>query len=240
MTKSRVYLAGALLLASAGAAQADSFTVSPAVVSDYDFRGITQSANDPALQVGATYSHDSGIYVGAWSSNVNFGPGDPKIELDLTAGYTWGDAKESFAYDSGIVYYTYVSKSDFNYPEVYFGITKDWFNAKVFYSWDFAGLSQSAWYLSTTGTFPLPQDFSLAVHAGYSFGDYWDKAVQGNEKTGSYYDWSVGVTKALGNFTLGVSYIDGSNWHDYAGTNVFDTRGRIVGSITTTLPWAAK
>jgi uncharacterized protein (TIGR02001 family) len=234
MTKSRVYLAGALLLASAGAAQADSFTVSPAVVSDYDFRGITQTAKDPALQVGATYSHDSGFYVGAWSSNVNFGPGDPKIELDLTSGFTWGDAKESFAYDAGIVYYTYVSKSDFNYPEVYFGITKDWFNAKLFYSWDFGGVGDSAWYLSTTGTFPIPADFSLVAHAGYSGGDYWDKAY-GN----GYFDWSIGVTKALGNFTLGVSFIDGSDLKDSPG-KVFDTRSKVVGTITTTLPWSAK
>ena len=232
MIKSRVLLAGALVLSSIGAAQADSsFTVTPALVSDYDFRGISQTAKDPALQVGATYTGDSGFYLGGWASNVNFGAGDPKTEIDLTTGYTWGDAKASGAFDAGVVYYTYVSKSDYNYPEVYLGYTKDWFNAKVFYSWDFGGLGQTAWYLSTTGTFPLPSDFALVAHAGYSTGDYWDKNY-GN----GYVDWSVGVTKAIGKFTVGLSFIDGSDLKDVPG-KVFDTRSKVVASISTTLPW---
>jgi len=231
MIKSRVLLAGALVLSSLGAAHADSFTVSPALVSDYDFRGITQTAKDPALQVGATYSHDSGFYLGGWGSNVNFGSGDPKVELDLTTGFTWGDAKESAAFDAGVVYYTYVSKSDFNFPEVYFGVTKDWFNAKLFYSWDFGGLGDSAYYLSTTGTFPLPSDFALVAHAGYNGGDYWDK----NYGDG-YFDWSVGVTKAIGKFTVGLSFIDGSDLADVPG-KFFDTKSKVVATISTTLPW---
>jgi hypothetical protein len=95
MIKSRVFLAGALLVAAAGTAHA-GLTVTPAVVSDYDFRGVTQTANDPAVQVGATYAFDSGLYVGGWGSNIKFGAGDPKLELDWSAGYTFGDAKEGF------------------------------------------------------------------------------------------------------------------------------------------------
>jgi uncharacterized protein (TIGR02001 family) len=234
MSMSRISMAGVLLWASAGAAQADSFTVTPALVSDYDLRGISQSAKEPAIQLGATYAHESGFYVGAWGSNINFGRGDPKMELDLTSGFTFGDAKESFAYDAGIIYYTYVGKSDYNYPEVYVGITRDWFNAKIFYSWDFNGVGNSAWYLTTTGTFPLPQDFAFIAHAGYSGGDYWDKAYGDG-----HIDWSVGVTKTVGKFTLGVSFIDGSDLKDGPG-KVFDTRSKVVGSISTTLPWSAE
>ena len=143
MIKSRVFLAGALLVAAAGTAHA-GLTVTPAVVSDYDFRGVTQTANDPAVQVGATYAFDSGLYVGGWGSNIKFGAGDPKLELDWSAGYTVGDAKEGFAYDLGAVYYTYQkSGSDFNYGEVYAGVTRDWFNAKIFYSPDFGGARQA-------------------------------------------------------------------------------------------------
>ena len=69
-------MALALLLA-AGPAGAE-VTVTPAVVSDYDFRGITYSAHSPALQLRIDYADPSGIYAGAWGSNVDFGPGDPK------------------------------------------------------------------------------------------------------------------------------------------------------------------
>ena len=77
MTQSRLYLATALL-AFAGAAQAE-LTVTPAVVSDYDFRGISQTAKSPALQLGLNYATESGLYVGAWGSNLDFGSGDPKV-----------------------------------------------------------------------------------------------------------------------------------------------------------------
>ena len=67
MIKSRVLLAGALLVA-AGAANA-GVTVTPAVVSDYDFRGISQSAKDPAFQLSVNYTADSGFEEigGYWS-----------------------------------------------------------------------------------------------------------------------------------------------------------------------------
>ncbi len=229
MNTSRILLAGALLAAT-GAAQA-AVTVTPTVVSDYDFRGISQTAESPALQLAVTYANDSGFYLGGWGSNVDFGAGDPNIELDVTAGFTFGDAKEGFAYDIGAVEYTYVGKSDFNYPEIYAGITRDWFNAKLFYSWDFGGLSQNAWYLSSTGTFPLPSDFSLVAHAGYSGGDYWDT----NYGDG-YFDWSIGVTKAFGKFNVGLSFVDGSDLP--SSGKVFSTDSKVMLSISTTLPWA--
>ena len=106
MIKSRILLAGALL-AVAGVASAD-ITVTPAVVWDYDFRGVSQTAGDPAVQAGITYTHASGAYVGAWASNVQFGPGDPNIEMDFFGGFAGGDATKSVAYDVGIIYYTYV------------------------------------------------------------------------------------------------------------------------------------
>jgi uncharacterized protein (TIGR02001 family) len=239
MIKSRVFLAGALLVAAAGSAQA-GLTVTPAVVSDYDFRGITQTANEPALQVGATYAFDSGLYIGGWGSNVKFGPGDPKLELDWSLGYAFGDAKEGFAYDFGVVYYTYQkSGSDFNYPEIYAGVTRDWFNAKIFYSNDFGGKSTPgstpAFYLSTTGTFPAVWDTSLVVHAGYSAGTYWDDFYDNG-----YFDWSVGLTKTFGSVTFGVSFIDGHDLPDPGHKQPFSTGSRVVGSISTTLPWASE
>lgn len=43
------------------------------LASDYRTRGISQTQNDPAVQAGVTLAHSSGLYLGAWSSNVDFG-----------------------------------------------------------------------------------------------------------------------------------------------------------------------
>ncbi|MCX7036599.1 MAG: TorF family putative porin [Proteobacteria bacterium] len=241
MIKSRVLLASALFVAAAGSAHA-GLTVTPAVTSDYDFRGVTQTENKAAFQLGTTYGFESGAYAGLWASNVKFGnPPGTNLELDLAGGYTFGDAKEGVAWDIGGVYYTYfggTSPSDLNYLEVYAGATKGWFNGKVFYSPDFGGKATTgntpAWYLSTTGTFPLPAEFSLVTHAGYSFGDYWDKYGK------SYLDYSVGVAKTFGSITLNVSYVDGSDLPGASRNQPFSTASKVVATISTTLPWASE
>lgn len=233
MIQSRVLLAGALLVV--GCAQADEFTVTPALVSDYDFRGITQTANDPALQLGLKYEHESGFHASAWGSNVKFGPGDPKAEVDLSGGFKFGDPDSGFQYDAGAIYYTYVSQSDYNYPELYVGMKLGWFSAKLNYSWEFLGVKESAYYLSTAGTLPLPQDFAVIAHLGYSGGNYWDR-FYGN----GYYDWSVGVSKKLANFTVGLTYVDGSNLPSGPKNTPFSTDARLVASVSTTLPWSAQ
>jgi uncharacterized protein (TIGR02001 family) len=235
MIKSRILLAGALL-AVCGAASAD-ITVTPAVVWDYDFRGVSQTAGDPALQAGITYTHASGAYVGAWASNVQFGPGDPNVEMDFFGGFAGGDATKSVGYDVGIIYYTYVSASGLNYPEIYAGITKGWFNVKLSYSWDWGGsdrpsfVSGTAYYLEGNATIPLPAGFTGLAHIGWSDGSYWSDAY-GN----GYVDWAVGASHAFGHFTGTLKYIDGSDLPD-GGSKFFKTDGKAWVGFQTTLPW---
>jgi uncharacterized protein (TIGR02001 family) len=79
------------LTLSAVAANAE-ITGTVTAVSDYDFRGITQTAQDPALQGSIDYAHDSGFYIGAWASNVDFGDCcDENIEVDLYTGFRGGE-----------------------------------------------------------------------------------------------------------------------------------------------------
>ena len=64
------------LLALSGVSQAQ-FTSTWTAVSDYDFRGFSQSAKGPALQGSADYAFgESGFAVGAWASNVDFNDPD--------------------------------------------------------------------------------------------------------------------------------------------------------------------
>jgi uncharacterized protein (TIGR02001 family) len=228
MIKSRIAVAAALL-AVAGAANA-GFTVTPTIASDYDFRGVSQTDVDQdgkfAFQLGATYAAESGFYVGAWGSNIDFGTSKPDIELDYLAGFA-GESSLGFNYDVGAVYYTYPSAGSLNTVELYAGITKDWFNFKLSYSPEVAESSESSVYVESNLTFPLPQGFGLTAHLGYGMGD----------ATVSYLpdetlDYSVGLTKSLGNFALAVKYVD----TDLSGW----TGNRVLATISTTLPWASE
>jgi uncharacterized protein (TIGR02001 family) len=238
---------GALVIGLLGVATATQAGVTSTwtAVSDYDFRGITQSAKDPAIQASVDYAHDSGFYIGLWGSNVEFGPGDPNVEGDLYAGFT-KTLDSGFSYDVGGVYYTYYTDPNpsLNYFEIYGGVgftTKSGLSikGKLFYSPDFGGDftpgDTEAQYLSGDLSVPLPSGFSASAHVGYSFGTYWKDGFFNGEDA-EYFDYAVGVGYAAGKFNLALKYIDGSDAKDF-GTDTFSTDGKVVFSVATTFPW---
>src|SRR5829696_3532061 len=166
-------LAAAALTLSSLAANAE-ITGTVTVVSDYDFRGITQTAQDPALQGSIDYSHASGFYAGAWGSNVDFGDCcDENVEVDLYAGFRGG---ETITYDVGAIYYLYPGAEDIDFPEIYAGLGWNWLSGKIWYSNDFGNSGESALHYEANGAWELPANFGLTAHLGYSDGDYWDNA----------------------------------------------------------------
>lgn len=234
------------LLGVAGATQA-GVTSTWTAVNDYDFRGITQTAGDPALQASLDYAHDSGWYIGAWGSNIDFGAGDPNLEVDVYTGFT-KTLESGLNYDVGGVYYTYPSASDFNYLEIYGGLgftAKSGLSVKgkFWYSPDFGGDSTpgdtSAEYIQGDLTMPLPANFSITAHAGYSFGDYWDSFLKDAGAGDNYFDYAVGVGYTAGKFNLAVKWIDGSDLKESDGTpgGIFSSEARVVLSVATTFPW---
>ena len=243
---------GALLIGLLGVAGATQAGVSSTwtATNDYDFRGNTQSSKDPAIQASLDYAHESGWYVGAWGSNIDFGitevPGglkDPGLEVDLYTGFT-KSLESGVTWDAGIVYYGYPDESDFDYFEIYGSIAKDWFKAKLWYSPKFAGnaaedLAQSlvgddnvsAWYVEANGTWALPSNFSIIAHLGYSTGDYWDNAFGDDQM-----DYAVGVGYTAGKFNLALKYVDTDGDVKVTG-DAFNNEGRAILTVATTFPW---
>ena len=95
---------------------------SVALVTDYRFRGVSQSDNDLALQGGITATHKSGLYAAVWASNLaGWGTfGGANLELDLVGGYKM-PIGEGGALDVGLTWYMYpggADKTDFAEPYV--------------------------------------------------------------------------------------------------------------------------
>lgn len=221
------------LLGAATAANA-GVTSTWTLTNDYDFRGNSQSAKDPAVQGSVDYAAESGWYLGAWGSNVDFGEADVDLEVDVYTGFS-GSSEGGLGYDVGVVYYAYPDESDFNYIEAYGSISKDWFKGKLWYSNDFGGDATSgdtpAWYVEANGTFPLPANFSLLAHVGYSLGDYWDDL--GDETL----DYSIGVGYTLNQFNLALKYVD-TDTDVVVQDDVFNNEGRVIFTFATTFPWS--
>jgi uncharacterized protein (TIGR02001 family) len=224
------HAAGAFaLMMAATAAQADELSATVTAVSDYDFRGISNSARDPALQGSLDYSSDHMWYAGIWASTIDFGPIDTDIEADLILGLS-GGSEDTVTWDLGVTYYAYLGESDLNYPEFYVGLDRkftDTFSmgGKFWYSQDYAGVDESASYLEVNGRFELPKDFGLEFHVGRSDGDYWD-AVNGD----GYTDYAIGLTYSYKGIDFGLKYVDGSDLPD-GGVDLFSTESKVLFTI---------
>ena len=112
-----------------------------AVGSDYLWRGTTQTFHQAAVSGGLDYSHDSGIYLGTWASNVNWSDGNGggylmDHEIDLYGGFS----KEfgAVGIDVGAIYYAY-PHADFDtnsFYEVYGGVSAMGANVMAYYNID--------------------------------------------------------------------------------------------------------
>jgi uncharacterized protein (TIGR02001 family) len=213
------YLSAAVLLALSGAAQAD-VTSTITLTNDYDFRGMSQTLNDAAVQASIDYAHESGFYLGTWASNIDEGfysildpvtgdlIGSARTEVDFYTGFKIpvGD----LGLDFGLSYYTYAGASDYNYAEVYAKASFKFLAAGVFYSNDFGGKAtgdsgDSAMYVYADAAIPVGP-ISLLAHAGMSDGDGIEEAVfYGVED--SYTDYSFGLSYAASGFTTALKYV---------------------------------
>ncbi len=194
-------LACAVLLAaplSALAADESPYSWEVAAVSDYVFRGASQTDEDPTVQAGFTYTTAPGIYANVWASGVDFGTDKPDYEVDVTIGWNT-DLTEQVNFDAALTRYLYPDAGSNNYNELITTTTfADTYSATVAYSNDVWNTDTDGWYLAVGGEWELPQEFSLNAGLGYST---FEKDVAED-----YLDWSLGVSRAFGPATVGLTY----------------------------------
>ena len=231
----------ALLAATPALAQDEAksaFTVSGSValVSDYRFRGVSQSDKEGAIQGGITVSHDSGFYAGAWGSNLaGWGTfGGSNTELDLFGGYKVA-LGEGLALDAGLTWYMYPGGADTtDFAEIYAKLSATVGPVNLLGGVAYAPKQEALgrFYLSgasyATGIPDAPGDkednlyiwgdisstlpdtpITLKGHVGYSNGNS-GLGPNGTSvaPTGKYIDWLVGVDVAVGPVVLGAAYVD--------------------------------
>lgn len=180
------------------AAPESSLSFNVGGVSDYRYRGISQSRLKPAVQGGIDYADKSGFYVGAWASSIKWikdAGGDASMELDLYGGYK--GAVGDVAYDVGFLRYEYPSNKlavSANTNELYGAVTMG--PATLKYSHAVSNLfgfadSKNSYYVDLSASFDLGEGFSLVPHVGY-------QSVKNNSDF-SYTDYSLTLGKDLGN-----------------------------------------
>ena len=164
-------------------------------VTDYRYRGISQTRLKPAVQGGVDFAA-GGLYVGVWASSIKWikdAGGDAPAEIDVYGGYKGDIVKDSLTYDVGVLSYQYPGHKLSVSPvttEVYGALTFG--PATVKYSHSLTNLfgfsdSKNSGYLDLSASFDVGGGVMLAPHVGY-------QKVSGNSDF-SYTDVALGVSK---------------------------------------------
>lgn len=173
------------------------------LLSDYRFRGVSLSGEDPEVTAELSVAHESGFYAGTWLSNVDLGSGADDLEVDLYAGYATDLGGVTL--DVGAIYYLYPGNGSFDYVEFTGSLGTQIGAAEMSVGVAYAP-SQGALgntdntYVFIAGDMPLG-DGPLSVHGSFGFED---GAFATNKK-----DWLLGLSFDAGaGFTLTADYVD--------------------------------
>lgn len=209
----KLAITAALLAAFAAPAYAQDeeasspFAYSIAVVSDYAFRGISQTNEGPAFQASAAYNHDSGFYAGVWASNVDFADDDgANWEIDTYIGYAT-DITDGLGFDVQLLRYNYPGDSygDYTYNELVASVSfGSYFKGTIGYSNDVFNSDETGIYYGLSAAYPL--EYAELTLNG-SLGRYDLEDALGD----SYNDFSIGLSKPFGPMAVGVSYVYASD-----------------------------
>jgi uncharacterized protein (TIGR02001 family) len=201
-------------------------------VSDYRYRGISQTRLRPALQGGADWADPgSGLYAGTWLSTISWAKdagGGGHVEWDVYAGRK-GELGGGVSYDLGVLGYVYPGNGLSGVPgfvnadtgEIYGQLGYGAWYAK--YSHALSNLfgfpdSQGSGYLDLGANLDAGNGVTAILHAGRQRVAHNDGA--------SYTDWKLGIAKAWGTTTLTLAAV-GTNAGEAAYTSA--ANGKFLG-----------
>jgi uncharacterized protein (TIGR02001 family) len=227
--------AGVALFALSSAALAeDQFAWSASLTgtSDYVFRGISQTDNDPTIQgsIGATYGM---FYAGAWASGLDWGAGsDAEIEVDYYAGITptWGGAN----FDFGVIYYNYPGTHGNDVLELKAGVKGEILpkltaGFTYYYSPDYNDLDYGVY--EGTAAYELPKTWVFTPSISGTVGEV-DQYSAGDD----YAYWNAGLALAVDNLTFDFRYWDSDIASADCGLGTNMCSERFVFSATIAMP----
>ena len=167
-------------------------------VSDYRYRGISQTRLKPAIQGGADFAHKSGFYLGTWASSIKWfkdAGGSADAEVDIYGGYKFGVGPVGL--DVGVLTYNYPDHQLAVSPNTQEGYIAGTFGpATLKYSHAFSNLfgfsdSKNSYYVDLSAAFDMGSGWSVVPHVGY-------QKVK-NNSAADYTDYSVTLNKDFGN-----------------------------------------
>ena len=180
-------------------------TANIGVVSNYFFRGLSETDGGAAVQGGLDFTAPSGFYAGTWVSNVDFGDGTSH-ELDLYLGFA-DELENGLGYDVGYVLYAYPdAPGSADFGEIYGALSFGLFSGGLAYALHDntdSALEVGDLYFHAGVEWPLSDDYNLGLLVGRTAFDDTDAEDY------THFTASLGRdTSDLGAFSFNLEYED--------------------------------
>ena len=224
----RIIVLGAVFSGSAftpvahaeGDSSPSSTSANVGLYSQYVFRGIGYTQENPAVQGGFDLSHESGLYLGIWGTNVSDAAlNNAAGEIDIYGGYA-GQVGD-FGYDVGFLQFLFPggeingTNESYNTLELYAGVS--WGPVGIKYSHtvtDYFGFNNKTFGQGRGGS---SGSNYIEANVGYEFAPGWTAIAHAgrqhveNYSEYSFNDWKLGVAYAFGSgWEAGLAWVDTS------------------------------
>ena len=206
MKKTLLAVAAALAATAVPTIASAQLAFNAAVVTDYRYRGVSQSKLKPAVSAGVDYAAGA-FYVGAWASSIKWIDelgGSGNVEIDLYGGYK-GELAKGVAFDVGVLTYVYPSNklaTSANTTELYGAVTFGPATLKYSHAvTDTFGNadSKNSFYLDLSAGFDLGGGLMVTPHIGH-------QKIK-NSSACTYTDYSVTVSKDFSGFVPSLAIV---------------------------------
>ena len=170
----------------------DPVSANVSLATDYVWRGVSQTLENPAISGGFDWAPSDNFYVGTWASNVDFGDVE-NIEVDLYGGWAT-ELSSGVSVDIGFIQYLYFDDSaDVDFNEIYGGLGFNGFSGKLSYDVD-----NKNTYIEAGYDYELSSGLGLGFHIGnYDF-----------DEGEGYTDYSISLAGSFKGLDYGLAYID--------------------------------
>lgn len=195
-----------------------STSASVALSTDYMYRGASQTDNEAAISGSFDVDHASGLYAGAWASNVD--GNDVHVELNAYAGFAGEYGDTGIGYDIGFKRYFFPGNDrNLDWNEGYLGLSYSHFSLTISHSTDALGSGEDGTHYLLGFNHDLPM--GLHFHANYAFYDFDDiddvafdlgggtvsmAQVNAANIDDTLEDFAVGVSKDFAGFNFDLTY----------------------------------
>jgi len=213
------------------------------LVSDYRYRGISQTFRLPAVQGGFDVNHKSGFYAGTWASNVsgNNYAGGNGMEWDFYGGARL-DLSKVVQLDVGVLQYFYpgakntigtpplTSTKRYDTTELYIGATYGPYSGKFsITTGDYFGTANTSgsWYAEGNYNRELTKGINFVGHIGR-------QQIKGRSDF-NYFDFKAGVTAQAWSVTWGLALVGTNADHNLYRVTAQNGQSKDTSSTTIVL-----